>query len=183
MNALRLIQYMTGLLLVFSITTPVYSQIDGGALFSGYCMACHTVGNGNLVGPDLRGVSSRYEEEWLLSFIKSSQTMVGNGDERAIKVFNQFSNIPMPDQALSDGEIKALLTFIEGRTNTLEEEEKAANQVVEPAEKPVADPSSALAASKDPFKPFIWVIFGLLFIIVILLFTFIIALVYLKRMI
>jgi mono/diheme cytochrome c family protein len=184
MGALRLISRVTGLVLAFVSITPVNAQqIDGEAIFTGYCVACHSIGSGNLVGPDLKGVNGRYEEGWLLSFIKSSQTMVAEGDERAAKVFNQFSSIPMPDQPLSDDEIKALLAFIEVRTTTLDEEEKVANQVVEPVEKTPDDPGSTLATSKDPFKPFMWVIFGLFFVTITLLVTFIIALLYLERLI
>jgi|TARA_R100000005_G_C4996313_1_gene203160 mono/diheme cytochrome c family protein len=179
-----IIKYTTGLILAFALTFPVNAQqIDGEAIFNGYCMACHTIGSGNLVGPDLKGVNSRYEKDWLLNFIKSSQTMVANGDERAVKVFNQFSNIPMPDQPLSDDEVKALLAFIEVRTTALDEEEKVASQVAEPGENTPDNPGSALATSKDPFQPFMWVIFGLFFIIITLLVTFIMALLHLKKII
>ena len=44
------------------------------------CAACHTIGKGKLIGPDLKGITERHEEAWLYSFIKSSQTMVNNGD-------------------------------------------------------------------------------------------------------
>lgn len=182
MVALRLISRVTGLMLALASVIPVNAQqIDGEALFNGYCVACHSIGSGNLVGPDLKGVNGRYEEEWLLSFIKSSQTMVANGDERAVKVFNQFSSIPMPDQPLSDEEVKALLAYVDVRTQELYEEEKAANQVA----KPPADPGSTLAASKpiDPYLPFMWVIGGLFFVVITLLITFIVILIYLKRMV
>jgi len=186
MCALRLISRVAGLMLALASVIPVHAQeINGEAIFNGYCMACHSIGSGNLVGPDLRGVNGRYEEDWLLSFIKSSQTMVANGDERAVKVFNQFSSIPMPDQPLSDEEVKALLAYIEVRTKVLDEEEKAANQAVEPVAMPPADPGSTLAATKqmDPYLPFMWVIAGLFFVTITLLITFIIALLYLKRLI
>src|SRR5690606_11444230 len=54
----------------------------------------------------------RRTEKWLLSFIKSSQTMVRNNDETAVKVFNEYGKIPMPDQNLTDAQIKDVLAYI-----------------------------------------------------------------------
>jgi len=88
-----------------------YSQ-DGGDLFKANCGACHTVGKGKLVGPDLKGVQDRHKEDWLLKWIKGSQAMVKSGDKDAVKLFADNSSIPMPDQALADNDIKAILTFI-----------------------------------------------------------------------
>lgn len=78
------------------------------------CAACHTVGGGKLVGPDLLGVENRHSEDWLRKFIKSSQSLIASGDEEAIKVFNENFMIPMPDQLLSDEEITAVLDYIQG---------------------------------------------------------------------
>lgn len=47
-------------------------------------------------------------------------------------VMKGLSRYSTPDQALSEDEIRTLLAFIEVRTTTLVEEEKAANQVVNP---------------------------------------------------
>lgn len=72
---------------------------SGQETFKTVCAACHSLGKGKLVGPDLMGVSSRLENEWLLSFISSSQTMVNSGDPYAVKVFEENNKIPMPDNA------------------------------------------------------------------------------------
>ncbi|MFN8257241.1 MAG: c-type cytochrome [Bacteroidales bacterium] len=77
------------------------------------CSACHTIGKGKLVGPDLKGVTQRHDEAWLIKFIRSSQTMVKEGDKVAVKLFNDNNKIPMPDNPLTDDEIKALLKYIE----------------------------------------------------------------------
>lgn len=91
--------------------STVYAQ-DGAQLFRANCGACHTVGKGKLVGPDLKNVQDRHPEPWLLKWVHSSQTMVKAGDKDAIKLFNDNSQIPMPDQALSDNDIKTILAFI-----------------------------------------------------------------------
>jgi len=82
------------------------------------CGACHTIGKGKLIGPDLKGVTERREEAWLYSFIKASQTMVQNGDEVAVKVFEEYNKIPMPDNDYTDDQIAALLAYIENYDET-----------------------------------------------------------------
>ncbi len=51
-------------------------------------------------------------EAWLLKFIKSSQDMVNSGDTGAVAIFNEFNKTIMPDQPLSDSEIKDVISYI-----------------------------------------------------------------------
>ncbi len=89
----------------------VFAQESGKEIFQQRCTACHRVGGGRLVGPDLAGVGDRHSEVWLLSFIKSSQTLVKSGDPAAKALFDEFK-IVMPDHTLSDVEIKSILAYI-----------------------------------------------------------------------
>ncbi|RLD56067.1 MAG: cytochrome C [Bacteroidetes bacterium] len=75
------------------------------------CGACHTIGKGKVVGPDLKGITEKRDEAWLISFIRSSQTMVKAGDAEAVKIFDEFK-IPMPDNNFTDEQIKGILTYI-----------------------------------------------------------------------
>ena len=88
------------------------AQESGKQIFQQSCAACHSIGGGQLVGPDLAGVNDRRPEDWLLKFTKSSQTLVKSGDKTATALFEQFNKIPMPDQALSDEQIKKVLAHI-----------------------------------------------------------------------
>ncbi len=91
---------------------PTLGQEAGKELFQQRCAVCHTVGAGRLVGPDLLGVNDQRSEEWLLKFIKSSQSVVKSGDPAATALFQEFNQIAMPDQDLSDDQIRQLLTHI-----------------------------------------------------------------------
>ena len=91
--------------------SSVHAQ-DGAQLFRTNCGACHTVGKGKLVGPDLKDVQDRHTEQWIFKWVHSSQTLVKAGDKDAVKLFNDNSQIPMPDQALSDNDVKTILAFI-----------------------------------------------------------------------
>jgi len=89
-----------------------FSQSRGEALFTKTCQVCHTIGKGRLVGPDLMDIENRRTEDWIINFVKSSQNMVKNNDQDAVKLFNEYNKLVMPDQYLSDGEIKEVLVFI-----------------------------------------------------------------------
>ncbi|HNQ83491.1 MAG TPA: hypothetical protein PKM34_07600, partial [Bacteroidales bacterium] len=45
---------------------------DGAQLFQ-ICGACHTIGKGKLIGPDLYKVTERRDRAWLIPFIRNSQ--------------------------------------------------------------------------------------------------------------
>jgi len=106
-----LIIIAAGLFFVFAPSSG--SAQDGQALFNGLCAACHSVGGGARVGPDLEGVTERRTEDWLIPFIRSSSTVIESGDETATELFAEFNETPMPDVAYSDAEIRAVLAFIE----------------------------------------------------------------------
>lgn len=97
-------------LLIYNVSN-IFAQKSPADNFK-VCSACHTIGKGKLVGPDLKGVTDRHDEAWLIKFIQSSQTVVKSGDAKAVKLFEEYK-IPMPDNALSDDEVKALLKYIE----------------------------------------------------------------------
>lgn len=97
------------LTLSFSIKS---SAQNGESDFKQVCAACHTIGKGRLVGPDLVGVTERRSEDWLLKFIKSSQSLVKSGDKTADSLFKAFNSVIMPDQAMDDAKIKDILAYI-----------------------------------------------------------------------
>lgn len=79
--------------------------------FTKICGACHSIGGGKLVGPDLAGVTTRRTEEWLNKFIKSPKAMIDSGDATAVGLFKEF-NLVMPDPAYSDVEIKDIVAYL-----------------------------------------------------------------------
>jgi mono/diheme cytochrome c family protein len=107
------------LLLAFTILISIqntYPQIQGESIFVQTCKTCHTIGQGKLIGPDLYDVHNRRSENWIKRFIKSSQSVINSGDETAVNLFNEFNRSVMPDQPLSDDEIKEILIYIEDQT-------------------------------------------------------------------
>lgn len=87
---------------------------EGQDLFNLTCKACHTIGQGRLVGPDLKNISEKRNQEWLLAFIKSSTTMINSGDGEAVAIAKEYNGLLMPDNLYTDAQIVAILDYING---------------------------------------------------------------------
>lgn len=103
------------LLLVTGLIFPSgsYSQGKGELYFRSICKACHTIGKGRLVGPDLKNVQDRRDQAWLHQFIRSSQSVIKRRDPVAVSLFNEYNKTIMPDQNLSDADIQEVLGYIQ----------------------------------------------------------------------
>ena len=101
-------------LVIFLSCVRGFSQdniTSGKNIFTSHCSSCHLLGS-VLVGPDLTNVDKRHSAEWILKFVKSSQTVVKSGDKEAVALFDQFKMI-MPDQVdLSDNDIQGIISYI-----------------------------------------------------------------------
>ena len=89
----------------------VVSSEIGEEIFQGNCAGCHTIGKGNLVGPDLSGVTIRREENWLIKQIKDPDGLVAEKDPIALQLLKEF-NMPMVALGLSDDEIKEIILYL-----------------------------------------------------------------------
>ena len=75
------------------------------------CNTCHRVGGGALIGPDLAGVTQRRDDRWLGTWLKDPAAVVAK-DPKLQEWTHEFGDIIMPDQNLSDDEIKALIAYM-----------------------------------------------------------------------
>lgn len=95
-------------------TAPVArSAGEGQALFEEKCAACHTIGGGNRVGPDLKGVTTLRDRDWLVRWIAAPDKMLAQKDPLAIKITQQFNNLPMPNLGLTGDQVSALVSYLE----------------------------------------------------------------------
>jgi nitrite reductase (NO-forming) len=86
--------------------TPTDPDAVAGKLaFESKCLACHSIGQGKKLGPDLAGVTRRRSDEWLTKWLKSPEKMLKT-DADAGAMLKEYNNIPMPNQSLSDAEIR-----------------------------------------------------------------------------
>lgn len=112
------------MLLVFVLALSSFSLIGqdldaGKKVFRANCAACHAGDmKTKLTGPALGGSQERWADyggdEALYSWIRNSQALVGEGNERAIQVYEEFNKSVMTSFLnLSDEEIANLLGYIE----------------------------------------------------------------------
>ncbi|WP_163865179.1 c-type cytochrome [Myxococcus eversor] len=92
-------------------TALAQASRQGAQLFTQRCATCHSVGEGDRIGPDLHGVLERRDEAWLTRFIKSPGALIDSGDPVAGALLTKFNGVRMPDQALSDAERASLFTY------------------------------------------------------------------------
>jgi len=121
-RSLRLVPAILIITLVLAGGSKVHAAPGPAVVFSSRCSSCHSIGKGDVVGPDLKGVTSRHGRDWLHRFIHSSQSVVQSGDPQAKALFKKYGRQVMPDHPLSDPEIDALLTYIEAGGSANEEE-------------------------------------------------------------
>jgi nitrite reductase (NO-forming) len=84
--------------------------VKGKLAFESKCLACHSIGQGRKLGPDLAGVTKRRKDEWLVSWLKSPEQMLQT-DADAKALLKEANNIPMPNQNLSAEDINQFVKF------------------------------------------------------------------------
>jgi len=87
----------------------------GVLLFQSRCSACHTIGKGDAVGPDLAGVTTRRDRDWLVRYLRAPEQMLAAQDATAVALLAKYKNVPMPNLHLSDGEIAIVLAYLEAQ--------------------------------------------------------------------
>jgi nitrite reductase (NO-forming) len=78
--------------------------------FESKCLACHSIGQGRKLGPDLAGVTKRRSDEWLAKWMQSPEKMLAE-DADAKAMLKEYNNIPMPNQNLNAPEIQQYLKY------------------------------------------------------------------------
>jgi cytochrome c oxidase cbb3-type subunit 2 len=95
---------------VRSLFEPIPS---GEKIFLGAgCLACHTVGKGKLVGPDLRDIRARRDRAWLRRWLADPPDVLAR--EPAIRKEFQDYKVQMPKLDLNGAEIEALIDYLLG---------------------------------------------------------------------
>ena len=90
----------------------------GGYLFETRCAACHTLGQGESVGPDLRGVTQRRDRAWLAHFIAAPNEMISQKDPAALALFKKYRELKMPNLRLSEVDVNAVLGYLAASAKT-----------------------------------------------------------------
>jgi protein SCO1/2 len=85
----------------------------GQYVYQGRCSACHTIGQGDKVGPDLAGITARRERSWLTRYIRVPDQVLAEGDPIATALFKKYNAVRMPNLHLAPDDVADVLTYIE----------------------------------------------------------------------
>jgi nitrite reductase (NO-forming) len=93
-----------------SATPTDPDAVEGKLNFESKCLACHSVGEGKKLGPDVAGVTKRRSDAWLARWLKEPEKMLET-DPDAKAMLKEYNNLPMPNQSLSDAEIRKYIKY------------------------------------------------------------------------
>lgn len=119
----------------------VWAQTSGEQDFKTNCAACHTIGGGRLVGPDLAGVHDRRSQQWLETFMKSPQAMISSGDADAVALFEQYNKLVMPDPPFTAAQVSDVLAYLKSGGAQATTDASAATPAASPAPAEPASPA------------------------------------------
>jgi protein SCO1/2 len=110
-------------------TESVKLNIDKGAyLFSTRCAACHTIGNGDKIGPDLLGVTNVRDRAWLARIITDPNKMIEEKDPIATALFQKYKGVQMPKMGLAQEDVDTVIEFMKTQTAEFKKQENTGTQ-------------------------------------------------------
>lgn len=97
------------------------SSQPGQVLFKKMCAPCHTIGVGDRVGPDLRGVTERRSKPWLEEFIQNPSKMRAKNDPTALALAAEYPAVRMPAVGLAAADAADLISYLTTETARLDQ--------------------------------------------------------------
>ena len=105
---------LLGILVALPASSPAQ---DTAGFFQQNCGACHSIGGGRLVGPDLQNVLQRKDRKWLLAFLDNPQAALDSGGAYGKKLLDESNGMVMPPVAgLDRAKAEALLDWIDAQS-------------------------------------------------------------------
>ena len=81
--------------------SPLQNFDRGKYLFGRDCIACHTIGHGDKIGPDLLGVIHVRSRQWLTQIIQHPDQLLEEKDPVATALLKKY-NVRMPNIYVGD---------------------------------------------------------------------------------
>ncbi len=81
----------------------------GKEIFEVKCTACHKIDK-KYIGPAMAGILERRTPEWTMNMILNPEKMV-KSDSIAMKLFEEYSYVPMANQSLTEEEARSILEY------------------------------------------------------------------------
>jgi protein SCO1/2 len=127
---------------------PARLSLDRGQYtFANHCAACHTIGRGDHLGPDLLGVATTRDRDWLTRFIVDPDKVRAAGDPIALALRAKYKQVVMPSLDMGTGDAAALIDYIDRQSRAVRD--AAGTSGVKPTA--AATPSATLTPILGPY--------------------------------
>jgi nitrite reductase (NO-forming) len=123
--------------------------VKGKLAFESKCLACHSIAGGDKLGPDLYGVTKRRDKTWLTKWLKNPEQMLQT-DANAKELLAKYK-LPMPNQNLSEDEIKQYVEYFKWADTNLRPRGEEQPQPAAPGT--ARNPSGTPSATPMPGSP------------------------------
>jgi protein SCO1 len=117
---------------------PIDVQDQGRYMFGTHCSACHTIGHGDKIGPDLQGIAAQRDADWLRRMVQNPDKLLADKDPLAVALFDKYKQVIMPNLRLTDMETMDIINFLKKQN------------APSPATPPVSDDKSGPAKADHP---------------------------------
>lgn len=118
--AMKSFQTRTALVLMIgtciALAGPTIARAqDADDYFRQNCSMCHTIGQGPLIGPDLKDLAKRRDRAWLVRFLMNPKAVLDSGDPYGAKLLQDANGLVMPaEPTMTPALANSLLDYIEG---------------------------------------------------------------------
>jgi protein SCO1/2 len=92
---------------------PIKYDDHGKYVFFTQCAACHTIGGGESIGPDLRGLTKIRDPQWLKKIIQVPETLLDEGDPLANALLKKYKDVRMPNLHFDAATTDLLISYME----------------------------------------------------------------------
>ncbi len=89
----------------------------GRYIFARDCAACHTIGHGDKIGPDLLGITNVRDRAWLARFIAEPDRVMAEKDPIAVALYLKYKQVNMPNLRMAEQDLSAVLKFLEAQSS------------------------------------------------------------------
>ena len=102
---------------------PAIKYDDHGKyVFFTQCAACHTIGGGESIGPDLRGLTKIRDPQWLKKIIQVPETLLDQGDPLANALLKKYKDVRMPNLHFDAATTDLLIGYMERQSAAVNEQ-------------------------------------------------------------
>jgi protein SCO1/2 len=97
----------------YADVSPLNIADKGQYIFATHCAACHTIGGGESIGPDLRGLTKIRDPQWLKKIIQVPETLLDEGDPLANALLKKYKDVRMPNLHFDATTTDLLISYME----------------------------------------------------------------------